>query len=311
MRTLIGFVTFGNLPFTQLCVRGIRETATRPYDLFGIVGQPDDRKTADWLASQGVEHLHHSENVGFPASVNDLYDEAFVRGGYANLIIIGNDVVPYPGAIDHLIDHARESGHEWICASQFDAASLVARYPEARRYFAGEKLSFTDFTARPWMLHEPARLAELAGGADRAIEENVIKDVRNLCLFKRSVFDRLGYADANFWPGGYFEDNDYCRRAILEGVKACGLPRAAYFHFWSRTIHQGEGRPANDRHFGLNAKFYADKWGGAVGAERWEQPFNGLPFFLPPAGPSLPGPRSIFTRDREAEIIAYWRKRGR
>ena len=42
------------------------------------------------------------------------------------------------------------------------------------------------------------------------------------------MWEKLGYFDANFWPNGYFSDNDYARRANLIGVRACGLAHAAY-----------------------------------------------------------------------------------
>lgn len=308
MKTLIGFVTFGNVEFTKLLVRGIRETANRPYELLAVIGKPGDTETHAWLSGQQIEIILHTENHGFPASVNDLYDAAFTHGGFDCLIIAGNDVVPYSGAIDAMIGLAAEGEWDWICASQFDSKSLIARYPEARPFFTGPALEFRDFAARPWELHEPARLAELASGRD-IIERDCIKDVRNLCLFTRRSFEQVGYADANFWPGGYFEDNDYCRRALLAGVKACGLPRAAYFHFWSRTIHQGGGGAANDRHFGMNAKFYADKWGGNFGAELWRTPFDGREFTL---GPRLDLTPETAIRGRllEPAVIAHWRGRG-
>lgn len=306
MKTLIGFVTFGNLDFTKLCVRGIRETTTRPYDLLAVIGMHDDTATQEWFSGQQINFLLHSHNRGFPASVNDLYDVAFTRGDYDHLVILGNDVVPFPGAIDAMIDLAAEGKWDWICASEFNSASLVARYPDARPFFHGQALMFTDFTARPWELHIPVRRAELAAGDD-VIERDCIKDVRNLTLFTRHSFQQIGYDDVNFWPGGYFADNDYCRRGRLAGVKACGLPRAGFFHFWSRTIHQGGGMAANNRHFGLNRQFYIEKWGGAVDEEAWTIPFNGTPHLLPPDGPVLKPELGVFTRDQEAAIIRHWR----
>jgi GT2 family glycosyltransferase len=303
MKTLIGFGTFGNLGFTKLLVRGIRETATEPVEMFAIVGKPDDHATAQWLEEQGIAHRHHATNKGFPASINDLYDHAFKRGVFDNLIIAGNDVVPYPGAIDEMIRLAAEGEWEWICASQFDAHSLVARYPEARKFFHGDNLTFTDFEARPWELHEPTRLAELASGRD-VIERDCIKDVRNLALFTRASFEKIGYDDVNFWPGGYFADNDYCYRARLAGIRACGLPRAAYFHFWSRTIHQ-EGGSTTARHFERNRGFYVQKWGGEFNAELWTVPFNGREHEL--GAVDLASDGAIRGRILEPAIIEHWR----
>jgi len=313
MKTLIGLVTYGNLPFTKLAIRGIRETTTMPYELYVVVGKPGDNETAWWLEDEGIEHCVARENVGFPASINEIYDYAwletpFAGGDFDYLILAGNDVIPYPGAIDGLIHVAAQTEWEWLCGSQFDAKSLVERYPETRRYFEGENLLFSDFEARPWEAHEATRQRELEGKSVFEVEPDCIKDVRNLTLFKRSVFEKLGYADANFWPGGYFEDNDYCTRAHLAGVRGCGLPAAAYFHFWSRTIHQGGKGAEHHDQFRANERFYREKWGGPFEQEKWTVPFNGVAHELT-RGIVLPASLRIPHASFDSKIAEYWRGR--
>ena len=316
MNTLIGLVTFGNLPFTQLTLNELRRTTRAPVDYLVIVGQPGDHATAAWLRQEGLPYLVHHTNKGFPGSLNDLWDSAWGQrtcpAGYIgalppiydSVILCGNDVIPYPGAVDAMIAEAERGVWEWICASQFDAKSLVARYPEARPFFVGDELKFTDFTARPWDLHA-------AQVPPPRIEPGALKDVQNLCLFRRSVFEKLGYFDANFWPNGYFSDNDYARRANLVGVRACGLAHAAYFHFWSRTIHQGEARP-NGSYFARNSAYYDAKWGGQPGGEQWAVPFSGQPHELRGSrnGPTgqllLPPTVAQPTRADEALLVRYW-----
>ncbi len=300
MKTLLGIVTFGNLPFTQLAINGIREQVIQAghfLDIFGIVGKPGDSETQEWFFKNGVASLRHGANHGFPASLNDIMDQAFRNGHmdggpagppylgrYDNLILMGNDVVPYPGALDAMMECAATTDWEWICASQYDVKSLVRDHPETARFFDGPDFKFTDFAARPWDAH---------GGQfirPPGISPNSKADVRNLCLFKRSVFEKLGYADVNFWPGGYFEDNDYCRRADLAGIRGCTLDHAAYFHFWSRTIKQGDGTKAAQ--FERNRQYYTEKWGGPVGGETVPRSIHNL--------------IRIPTRASEADIIKHW-----
>lgn len=306
MTTLIGIVTFGNLPFTKLAVQAIRATANRTVKLFVVVGKDGDEETWQWLHDERIPNVRHSGNWGFPASINDIYDCAWLRLGFDNLILCGNDVIPYPGAIDALIDCARETDWEWIASSQFDAASLVRMYPETKRYFQGDGLLFTDFSARPWEMHPPF--------AEPAIIPDCIADVRNLCLFKRSVFEKLGYADVNFWPGGYFEDNDYCTRALRAGVKTCALRHSVYFHFWSRTIHQG-GRAGgfHDRTFHACERYYRMKWGGPFQEEKWQVPFDGGAPEIPVPYPAVPPGEvllKIHTREHEEAMVEYWARRN-
>lgn len=297
-KTLIGITAYGGLPFLEMAIRSVQETVTKDAHVFVIVAKPGDQEMSRFLSERQISNYDHCENMGFPASVNDLYNFAFGEfGDYDNLIIVGNDVVAMPGAIDAMIECAEHEPYEMVCGSEFNAQFLVRRYPEARRYFQGENLIFSDFKARPWELHKERR---------QGIEPHQRKDIRNFTLFKRSAFEKVGYADVNFWPNGYFEDNDMCRRCDLAGVSACGLAEAAFFHFVSRTIHQNEQRD-HGGYFSRNSGAYVHKWGGSVGGERYEQPYDGRGMWLTPEIFLKPEMR-ISSREQEPEIINYWRK---
>lgn len=302
MSTLIGIVTFGNLPFTKLTVRSIRETVVKyPYDIFCVVGKPEDQETKEWLEAEGIPHVVHDYNWGFPYSVNDIYDYAWKENDYANLVIIGNDVIPYPYAIDSLIHIAETTDYEWVCSKQYDVKGLVKDYPQTERYFRGTNLVFEDFESRPWEVFK--------GYSDQVVvdDRTGLSDVHNLALFKRSIFDKVGYIDVNFYPA-YYEDNDYVRRAIRAGVKSCTADNSYYFHFWSRTIHQGSGG-SNNRYFTLNRNFYIIKWGGDFGEEKYEVPFNGRKYTLAP-GFELEPVLYLKDRSQEQDIARIWKSKG-
>lgn len=282
MKTLIGIVSYGGLPFLQMAVRGIRETLTMQADICVVVARPGDSEMAKWLEENGCQYIRHTDNMGFPASVNDLCDRAWNGGGYDHLICMGNDVVPMPGCLDAMIQCADTSDWDVVCGSEFNSRFLVNTYPEAAQLFTGDNLLFSDFSARPWELHKTY--------AADAVEPDTMKDVRNLTLFRRGSFNAVGYDDVNFWPNGYFADNDYWLRCQRSGVRSVGLRAAVFFHFWSRTIHQGEARN-HGRYFEHNRDYYVSKWGGPPGAET--------------KSPEL----KIGDRKRERDIIRYWRGR--
>ena len=332
MKTAIGIVTFGNHQFTRLGLTEIFRTVKHPVDICVVIGKPGDWETQNVLAQYALGRDHadgelrllskfiiHKENKGFPGSINDIYDWAFVPqklqqgeihndfGEYDNLIIMGNDVVPYPGAIDALIDQAERSDHDCICSCMYDVKSLVRDHPEAARHFTRPNFQFTDFNARPWDMHGPEHVQPYA-----VIEGNR-GGLHDLTLFKRSVFEKIGYIDVNFFPA-YFSDNDYWRRGLLAGVKFCSVTTSCYFHFWSRTIHQG-GKTAHTggRAFQLNEKFYRRKWGGGPGGETFSVAFDGKQYMMGSAFPNtrasiiLPGTNIIASRSDEPRIIEYWK----
>lgn len=307
MTTLFGMVTFGNLGFSKLAIRGIKETYTGHPDNIAfavVVGKPGDFATSEWVREERASDKRfnfneHKINRGFAASCNDLWDFALTRG-FDNLVIIGNDVVPYPGAVEAMIKAAEERPEfDVFSGSQFDAKSLVARYPEARKFFSGSELAFTDFSARPWELHtEPPQ---------DGIAEGQMCDVQNFTMFRRSAFEKIGYFDPNYAFNSYFSDNDQCRRASLGGVISCTLKRAGFFHFVSRCMNQERRRNEHDRYFQANERYYHVKWGGPVGGEKFTVPFNGKALEIAP-GVIAPSGIKIGSRLHEDAMIEMWAK---
>lgn len=303
MSTLIGMVTFGNLPFTKLAVRSIRETVTEPYEIFIVIGHPNDTKTRDWAIEENISYTAHNYNLGFPLSVNDIYDYAWKENDFDNLVMMGNDVIAYPYAIDSLIKAADTTDNEWVCSRQFDVRALCEAHPDARQYFGNVNKEFTRFDTRPWDIAKPYK-------EEVEIEQTVgLSDVHNLALFKKSVFEKIGYIDVNFYPA-YYEDNDYVRRAIkADNIKSCTVMNSVYFHFWSRTIFQGPEGASNNRFFTMNRNYYIIKWGGDFGQEAFEVPFNGKPYKLN-RDITLEPDINIQSREDEVAIARSWRSKG-
>lgn len=282
MKVLFGFVTFGNLPFSQLAVKSLRETVKNKHDLFAVVGKPGDWATKEWLDKEGIPNVMHAENLGFPVSLNDIYDYAWKQNNYDAVIIFGNDIVFYPHAGDSLIQLAVSSDYEVISALQYDVKDLIGQFPEVANQFKGATYNIDDFSGEPWKKftdYSPAqRIADMQ-----------LYDIQNLCLYKRSVFEKIGYTDVNFYPA-YFVDNDYARRIVKAEIKCCSLVNARFFHFWSRTIHQGSGG-SNSSYFKNNENYYRQKWGGKFGEETSHPPLK------------------IDTRVHEIETVRRWRSK--
>lgn len=283
-KTLIACVTFGNKEFTKLAIDGIRRTTNSQYDLFCIIGKPGDVDTQNYLYSEAIPFIQHNENMGFPYSINDIYDYAWKENNYDNLIIYGNDIVPYKYSIDSMIKLAEISTYEVISATQVDVKQLVSMFPETRQYFSGDNYIFSDFNSSPW-----EKFTSYSDILD--IGHMKLMDIQNLCLYKKSIFDKVGYTDVAFYPA-YFVDNDYANRLVNSNAKVCSLSNARFFHFWSRTIHQGSGGSTN-KAFENNEAYYKTKWGGGVGKE------TKTPTTL------------ISSRDGEHRIINEWKRKLR
>jgi len=296
MKTLVGISTYGLPGFTREAVKSLYETVENQFDVCIVVGNPKDEETKYYSESNGFHTIVHNRNMGFPYSVNDIYEHAWVKGDYDNVVIMGNDVIAYPYAVDSLIDTAREGKYEWICSTQYDVRSLLLQFPHLGKHF-GHNYSFTDWGSDPWRNFK-------GYVKEREVVEIGLTDVQNLCLYTRGAFDKIGYTDANFYPA-YYIDNDYARRGVNAEVAACTLGNSVYFHFWSRTIKQGEGGSTSQQ-FARNRSFYIKKWGGDFGQEKWKIPYGGNTSSLNaeiPLEPTL----NIQSREYEERIVDYWR----
>lgn len=279
---MLGMVTFGNIQFTKLAIESIKNTSSYPLKYFVVVGKPGDMETQNYLTSEGIEFIVHSRNYGFPKSINDIYDRCWKGDDqYDYLILAGNDIICYPYCIDSLVDVALTTDYDVISAFQFNTKNLISDYPDTTRYFSGKNLIITDFSSKCWERFD--RYSTIVN-----IEDKTMRNLQNLCLYKRSLFDEVGYTDVNFYPA-YYIDCDYTIRATLsDTLKYCTVRNACFFHFWSRTIFQESGG-SNDKFFNNNKRYYISKWGGDWGRETKRPP--------------------ILINDRllEDQIIEHWR----
>lgn len=92
----------------------------------------------------------------------------------------------------------------------------------------------------------------------------------NLVLPK-NTWDIVGPFDENFFPA-YFEDNDYCYRMRLAGLKRINS------EFFSPEVFRNSQTIARDKslnkNFDLNKEKYKQKWGGYPLEETFKTPYN-------------------------------------
>lgn len=292
-KVTIGVPTYGNINFTKMTIDHIKKTVKSPYELFVAVGKPGDTDTIKFCRESNIPYSKHIINKGLPAAINDMYDYAFIDGNSDALVVVGNDVLPHWDSIDKLIRHANATDYDWVSGTCVTANGLVSRVPKTASYFHGGEKNKNFFgTSLPeWLNDYKPADKEMVVDLDRF---KIIGDSHNMCLFTKKLFGEIGYVDVNFYPA-YYEDNDYSRRAKLAKLKMCRLQHSKYFHFWSRTIHQGNMKSTNDKYFPMNKRFYIEKWGGEPGRETFSKPYNGKK-----------GHINITSRANEDKIIQSW-----
>jgi glycosyltransferase involved in cell wall biosynthesis len=86
-----------------------------------------------------------------------------------------------------------------------------------------------------------------------------------------------GYFDENFWPA-YYEDTDYCRRSLFNGVQErvvlCNLDDVVHSKASSLTMKEPRLLRLLQANAGRIHKYYLRKWGGEHLSEKYTRPFN-------------------------------------
>lgn len=95
------------------------------------------------------------------------------------------------------------------------------------------------------------------------------------CCFILPVktYEKIGGFDEHFYPA-YFEDMDYSYRIRLKNLTMHMSP------FFNPEVYRNsqsiEKEPELNNRFLRNKRYYALKWGGLPGDERYKTPFNGM-----------------------------------
>lgn len=326
--TLFAMCTFGGLEFTKLAVQSIRETVKNPYEIFVIVGKPGDTDTLDYLNQEGISYKVHTENLGFPVALNDIYDYAWkVEEAYNRYCLVEFNM----SNCNLFREHDYGSFDRYTLEEFKNLPWLVKEFTYENLVLLGNDVILYDYAAdslidlanssdykiisafqydvrdlidefpetSKYFKGEKLIINDFSGepwkkftnySEESKIADMQLCDIQNLCLYKRDAFDIIGYTDVNFFPA-YWVDNDYARRIELAGIKSCTLKNARFFHFWSRVFKQGSGG-STDYYFECNERYYKQKWGGEFGKET--------------KTPNI----KIFSRDNELKIVRKWRYYG-
>ncbi len=99
----------------------------------------------------------------------------------------------------------------------------------------------------------------------------------SLFAMDRAVALRVGWFDENFFPA-YCEDSDFLWRASLADVPIRQLPmQIEHAHGGSLSCLSPDQQRRFHERLEVVREYYRRKWGGPVGDERFDKPFDGHP----------------------------------
>lgn len=201
-----------------------------------------DKTMSERVLEGDVEYVRSFTNIGVAAAWNRGLHHLFSFENINNVLVLNNDVLLHPEAIDRLV--AAIDSNYFPIITGTDVAKQCARPVDINTIRLPDAHYYTD-----------------------APEFSCF-------MISRAGYKMIGDFDTKFFPA-YYEDNDYHYRAKLLKERLVKLNTALYYHYGSRTIR--ENKDVDDvvnTYYLQNERYYVTKWGGKPGEEKYKTPFN-------------------------------------
>ncbi|MCU6793758.1 glycosyltransferase family 2 protein [Paenibacillus sp. WQ 127069] len=236
--TSIIIPTFNQGELLRQCIESISQFTPEPHEIIVIDNASTDN-TADYLRTMAgkLRYRINPDNIGFAGGVNQGMKMA--RG--SRLLLLNNDTVVTQGWLTNL--------HR--CLDSDERFGLVG---PMTNYISGEQLVATSYTS----LEEMHRFAAEFNRPDPLRWKKTARITGFCLLFRRDLFERLGYFDEGFLIGNC-EDDDFCLRVRLLGLDLV-IAGDSFIHHVGSVSMKALGSEMGEV-YGRNLDYYAKKWG--------------------------------------------------
>ena len=207
-------LNWNGIEYTRDCIKSVREkTVYKSYEII-VVDNGSNKKEVEELKKLHSRKLIdklilNDSNRGFSGGNNQGMDIA--RGNY--MLLLNNDILVKKGWLSTLVEVGESSKKIGLIGPK-----ITLHHTPDICFGAG---SITDSGAAKFGYETERCEVEQIGGA--------------ALLFKRAVFDKIGGLDNGFNPI-YFEESDFCTRAIRAGFKVMFVPESEVIHFENAAV---------------------------------------------------------------------------
>ncbi len=235
--TSIVIPTYNQLNMIRMCIESIFDNTDLPYEII-VVDNASTDGTADYLRNLGgqVRFRALDKNLGFAGAIN--IGMMMAKG--STIMLLNNDTLVTENWLNNLM----------ACLNSDETIGMVG---PMTNYISGQQkidVPYTDIAdmpafAREYNRSDPSRWLR----TDR---------LTGFCLlFRRELFEGIGYFDEGFEIGN-FEDDDYNIRVRLSG-KSLVMAQDTFIHHFGSVSMKALGdrfQEVNDR----NQQYFMDKW---------------------------------------------------
>lgn len=185
-----------------------------------------------------------SENKGYAHGVNLGLKEA-IKNGFFNFCVINNDVFFNNHFVDRVLSALKNNPHSISGGKIYYAKGFEYHKDRYQKKDLGNVLWYAGgFFDWKNVLTPHRGVDEIDHGQYDNFEE--IEFVTGcLIIFDKKVVEKIGYWDESYFL--YFEDADYCQRAIKKNIKIYYNPKIVIYHKNAQST-QGSGSLIHQRY---------------------------------------------------------------
>ena len=234
--TSIIVITHNQAEYTRQCLESIAAHTPEPHEIIVVDNNSTDDTRAYLKSLSQVHVIENETNLGFPAAVNQGIRASKGR----HILLLNNDVIVTPDWLGRLLNVLQRDPAIGLVGPVTNCASGPQQVP----------VDYSDFAG----LHDFARRCIQKYSGQTVPCQRLV----GFCLLlRRDLINQIGLLDERFGIGN-FEDDDYCRRALVAGFRAAIALDCFIHHFGSVTF-----RNADIDYAALlerNRRLFNDKW---------------------------------------------------
>lgn len=217
---------------TRRCLESVLGDEDAPPLRLIVVNDGSDSATTQWLRTTAVEHpsvclVEHEGNLGYTHAVNTGLSES----GAPYVVLLNSDTIVTRGWLQGMIRCAESHPQIGIVGPLSNAASWQS-VPKLKDESGGFAIN-----PIPVGMNVQDLAAIVASVSRREYPRTPV--LNGFCfMIKRAVIEAIGTMDAEAFPVGYGEENDFCVRAATAGFELAVADDVYVFHAKSKSFGQ-------------------------------------------------------------------------
>ena len=214
MKTTIIIPNYNGLSFMEPCFEALEKQKTKDFKIL-VVDNGSTDGSVEWLKEREIPSIFLPENTGFSGAVNvgiRAADTPYV-------ILLNNDTKVAPHYVEALERAMDRSKKIFSVSSKMIQMYHPDRLDDAGNYYCALGWAYARGKGKDIHTYEK--------------EEKIFASCAGAAIYRKKIFDELGYFDEEHFA--YLEDMDVGYRARIYGYENWYAPDAMVYHVGSGT----------------------------------------------------------------------------